>query len=119
MHALTDYDASSYLWDTWSDAEMHAWALKEKLLPSTSDAKSYKRHDLEKVISDNYGKTKHSLMNDWNEHSMKGWLVKHGVIKSDAQKKKEEVSFGALDPFTGSAVLHAVGYETDVIEETV
>lgn len=88
----TDYDATSYLWDTWSDAEMQAWALKEKLLPSSSSSTKYKRHDLEKVITDNYGKTKHSLQNDWNEHSMKGWLIKHGIIKSDAQKKREEVS---------------------------
>lgn len=42
-------------------------------------------------MSDNYGKARDTVAEAWNEDSMKGWLVKHGVIKSDAQKKKEEV----------------------------
>lgn len=77
---------------------MQAYAVKEKLLPSSSASTKYKRHDLEKILAENYGKTKQSLQNDWNEQSMKNWLVKHGIIKSDAQKKKEEVRLRAGSP---------------------
>jgi len=105
-----DHDATSYLWETWSDAELRAWAVKEKLVGAT-DGSSLRRHQLEQLAKDNYGKTKDAMSSSFDEHSMRGWLIKHGVIKSDAQKKKDEVRLSSsftcsLDALVPDLELH-------------
>lgn len=50
-----------------------------------------KRHELEKVVGANYNKASDTIASAWNENSMKGWLVKNGIIKSDAEATKDQV----------------------------
>jgi len=51
-----------------------------------------KRHELENLVSANYNKASDTISSAWNENSMKGWLVKNGIIKSDAEATKDQVS---------------------------
>lgn len=84
------HDASSYVWDTYSDAELRAWAVKEKLV-SAADGANLRRHELEQLAKDNWAKASDTVASSFDTDSMHKWLVRNGVVKSDAQKKKEEV----------------------------
>jgi len=87
-----DYDASSYLWNTWSDSELRAWVVKEKAADNAKAA-DMKRHELENLVSANYNKASDTISSAWNENSMKGWLVKNGLLKSDAEATKDQVNW--------------------------
>ena len=69
---------------------MRAWAVKEQAVDATKAA-DLKRHELEQLVAANYNKASDTIAGAWNENSMKSWLVKHGVIKSDAQATRDQV----------------------------
>lgn len=88
---LIDYGVDDTVWSTWSDAQLRAFLVKEKVLSSV-DAAKYKRHDLENRVSANWYSAQDNLVAGWKESDMRDWLIQHGYLKSDAQAAKDDVS---------------------------
>lgn len=95
MKAVKDiyYNVDDAVWSTWSDAKLQTWLVEQKIL-GVPQAANLKRHELEKLVADNYHKAADSLpsLPSWQESDMRAWLIKNNYIKSDAQVKKDEVS---------------------------
>lgn len=88
---LVDYGVDDTVWSTWSDAQLRAFLVKEKVLSSV-DAAKYKRHDLENYVAANWHSAQDNLVAGWKESDMRDWLIQHGYLKSDAQAAKDDVS---------------------------
>lgn len=86
-----DYGVDDTVYSNWSDAQLRAFLVKEKVL-DTAAAANLKRNELENYVAANWNHSKDNLVRGWKESDMRSWLVQHGYLKSDAEIKKDEVS---------------------------
>lgn len=86
---LADYDVTSYVYSTWSDAELRAWLVKNKVV-SAAEAADWKRHQLEKKVAANYHKATSTVADSFNDVAKKAWLIKQGILK-EGEAKAEDV----------------------------
>lgn len=87
---------------------MKAYLLKEKVLDG-AQLVDLKRHQLEDSVKANWN----SVGDGWSESEMRGWLIDNGYLKSDAEVKKDEVSFPPFLPLYAVNSLFAARYSLD------
>lgn len=85
-----DYNAQDSIWNAWSDAEMRAWLVQQKLYSSV-EAADMQRHQLEAALAKSWAAAPDNIVNTWRDSDMRKWLIDNGYMKSDAQAKKDEV----------------------------
>jgi hypothetical protein len=50
-----------------------------------------KREKYQRLLADNYVRSKNTLFSGWYDSELRDWLVQHGVVKSNAELKREEM----------------------------
>jgi len=58
---------------------------------SSTDAAQLKKEKYEKLLDENYTRAKTTVWSSWYDSEIRGWLVGHGYLKSDAEAKRDEV----------------------------
>jgi len=63
---------------------------------STNDAAQLKKEKYEKLLDEHYTRAKSTVFSGWYDSEIRDYLVNHGFLKSNAQAKRDEVSYSAL-----------------------
>lgn len=70
---------------------------------SSTDAAQLKKEKYEKLLDENYTRAKTTIWSGWYDSEIRGWLVGHGYLKSDAEAKRDEVGRGESNFLTSRA----------------
>ena len=70
LRPFADYGKDDAVWDTWSDAKMRTYLVKQGVVDKTK-AVDYKRHELENLLKANWNKSADNLTTGWNESDMR------------------------------------------------
>jgi hypothetical protein len=108
------YSANDYVWDTWSDAKMRTELVKNEVVDQAK-ASSLSRHDLEKLLENNYSKAQ----SNWKSSDMRDWLIKvcqnlvsvshsantaqNNYMKSDAQATADDIASSFKSNYNSAA----------------
>ena len=92
-----DYAVDDAVWDTWSDAKMKAFLVKEGIVDQAKAA-DYKRHELESLLKANWAKASGNVSNasskssaylSWSDNRLRGWLREHGIAVPTNNNREE------------------------------
>jgi hypothetical protein len=82
--------AEGNAWEVWSDSYIHEWLASHNLIDTRSSVQKT-RDEYSDLMRTYYYNTSQRVWDTWSESDMKAWLVDNGVIKSDAQIRKEKM----------------------------
>lgn len=87
--------ATDPVWNAWSDSYIHEWLVSHGIIKSDyekkKDAVIAKRDELAAMMQDYYYGTNDYVWSSWDDSTIKSWLVEHGVVKSEAEIKREKM----------------------------
>ncbi|KAJ4473059.1 hypothetical protein J3R30DRAFT_759691 [Lentinula aciculospora] len=78
------------VWEMWSDNYIRDWLTSHNLIDSRSSAEKARDEYLD-LMRTYYYNTSQRVWDTWSDSDMKAWLVNNGIVKSDAEIKKEKM----------------------------
>ena len=106
------YDVNDKVWSAWGDSQMKTWLVEHGIIKSNAQLKREKmeklvscvpfpfprcvasherKTDLENSSRDNYSHAQDVTWGAWTDSDMRAWLIDHGYLRSDAQKKRDDL----------------------------
>ncbi|KAE9388916.1 hypothetical protein BT96DRAFT_980887 [Gymnopus androsaceus JB14] len=82
--------AEGTIWETWSDSYIHNWLASHNLIDTRSSMQKSRDEYLD-LMRNYYYTSSQRAWDTWSDSEMKAWLVENGVVKSDAQIKREKM----------------------------
>jgi hypothetical protein len=94
--------ATDPLYSAWNDAYLRHWLVSHEVIGSSTPekdtaafrealAENLTREALSAKMAHYYYNTKDKIYSSWSDSDLHQWLVSHGVIKSDAQIKRDKL----------------------------
>ncbi|KIK56582.1 hypothetical protein GYMLUDRAFT_229987 [Collybiopsis luxurians FD-317 M1] len=77
-------------WEMWSDSYIHDWLAAHNLIDTRSSLQK-NRDEYLGLMRTYYYSTSQRVWDSWSDSDMKAWLVDNGVIKSDAEIRREKM----------------------------
>ncbi|KAF9460445.1 hypothetical protein BDZ94DRAFT_1265910 [Collybia nuda] len=78
------------VWEAWSDSYIHEWLVSYNIL-SPTPPNPYSREFLLGKMKQYYYDVNDTVYSTWSDSTLKNWLVENGIIKSDAQLKRDKM----------------------------
>ncbi|KAF5376089.1 hypothetical protein D9615_007739 [Tricholomella constricta] len=78
------------IYDAWSDSYLHDWLLSHNII-SPAPPSPYSREYLLKKMKQYYYDANDTVFSSWSDSQLKEWLVKQGIVKGDAQIKRDKM----------------------------
>ncbi|THV02654.1 hypothetical protein K435DRAFT_775444 [Dendrothele bispora CBS 962.96] len=78
------------VWQAWSDSFMRDWLASHNLIDDRSPIQKTRDEYLE-MMKQYYYNVNDRTWDTWSDSDLRGWLVEHGVVKSDAEIKREKM----------------------------
>ncbi|KAF5390864.1 hypothetical protein D9757_004490 [Collybiopsis confluens] len=82
--------AEDSAWEVWSDSYIHDWLASRNLIDTRSSLQK-SRDEYTDLMQTYYYTTSQRVWDKWSDSDMKAWLVDNGIVKSDAEIRREKM----------------------------
>lgn len=83
------YSDSDKVYTRWEESKMRDWLVDEGVLSKSSPELKYDKYV--KLMDEHYEKSKNVAWSAWDDSSMREWLVNRGIIRSNENKKHDDL----------------------------
>jgi len=81
-------DARDYAYSSWTDSDLHSWAVSKNLVEPESKKT---RNELLEIVKHPYNEAASHIYDTWSDSYLRNWLEKHGVVKAKTANTRDEL----------------------------
>ncbi|GAA6042300.1 hypothetical protein NBRC10512_002587, partial [Rhodotorula toruloides] len=81
-------DTRDYVYSTWTDSDLHSWAVSKGLV---KPEEKKRRDELLDLVRKPYSDATSHVYEAWSDSYLRNWLQRHGVVKSKTANTRDEL----------------------------